>query len=95
MRRFLFDCKNSHTISASAKRPPQDDKKQELDVDEVKRRVKQNDEQEEEFLKSRSDVEEMKSVAEYAHAHWPAFCVQATAAQLSLGTKTIVADRPC
>lgn len=50
---------------------PQDNKKQELDVDEVKRRVKRNDEQEEEFLKPRSDAEEMKSVAEYAHAHWP------------------------
>ena len=55
---------------------PQDDKKQELDVDvdEVKRRVKQKNEQEEECLKSHSDAEEMKSVAEYAHTHWHGVC---------------------
>ncbi|KAF8319200.1 Sec63 Brl domain-containing protein [Amanita rubescens] len=51
---------------------PQDDKKPELDVDAIKRRVKRNDEQEEEFLKSRGDAEESKTIAEYAHApHWP------------------------
>ncbi len=54
---------------------PQDDKKPELDVDAIKRRVKRNDEQEEEFLKSRGDAEESKTIAEYAHApHWPGVC---------------------
>jgi len=50
--------------------------KKELDADGVKRRVKFNDEQEEEFLKSRGDAEDLgdtaATAAPYAHApHWP------------------------
>jgi translocation protein SEC63 len=42
-------------------------------LDQSKRRVKQNEEQEEEFLKSRGDAEDVKgAVADYAHApRWP------------------------
>ncbi|KAM6503862.1 Sec63 Brl domain containing protein [Amanita muscaria] len=48
--------------------------KQELDADQVKRRVKLNDELEEEFLKSRNDAEDLNdsAVASAVHApHWP------------------------
>ena len=50
--------------------------KPELDVDQIKRRVKQNEDQEEEFLKSRGDAESVTGVtAEYAHApRWPSVC---------------------
>ncbi len=55
--------------------PLQDDEGQELDVYTIQRRVKRNDEQEEEFFRSRGDAEEVKTIAEYARApHLPGVC---------------------
>lgn len=59
--------------SPIARASQDNNRKLELDLDQSKRRVKQNEEQEEEFLKSRGDAEDVKgAAADYAHApRWP------------------------
>jgi hypothetical protein len=61
--------------------------KKELDTDGVKRRVIFNDEQEEEFLKSGSDAEDMgdpiATAASFAHVpHWPGVIISVTQAHI-------------